>query len=90
MAIINRTLAEIDDSFSRYRISDALMQTYKLFWDDFSGWYLEIIKPAYTASRWTVRPTGIPCVSSKTLMKIIHPFMPFITEEIWQRLGERT
>ncbi len=87
-AIINRTLAEIDESFSRYRISDALMQTYKLFWDDFSGWYLEIIKPAY----------GKP-MDGKThrdslrifeaLMKIIHPFMPFITEEIWQRLGER-
>ena len=88
-AIINRTLAEIDDSFSRYRISDALMQTYKLFWDDFSGWYLEIIKPAYgkpmdgKTHRDSLR-------IFETLMKIIHPFMPFITEEIWQRLGERT
>lgn len=88
-AIINRTLAEIDDSFSRYRISDALMQTYKLFWDDFSGWYLEIIKPAYgkpmdgKTHRDSLRIFEI-------LTKIIHPFMPFITEEIWQRLGERT
>jgi valyl-tRNA synthetase len=87
-AIINRTLAEIDDSFSRYRISDALMQTYKLFWDDFSGWYLEIIKPAYKkpmdgkTHRDSLR-------IFEALMKIIHPFMPFITEEIWQKLGER-
>lgn len=85
---IGKTLADIEDCFVRYRISDALMQAYKLFWDDFSGWYLEIIKPAY----------GQP-VDSKThrgtleifeiLMKVIHPFMPFITEEIWQRLAER-
>ncbi len=85
---IDRTLSEIEENFVRYRISDALMQSYKLFWDDFSGWYLEIIKPAF----------GKP-VDGKThaetlaifeiLMKIIHPFMPFITEEIWQRLAER-
>lgn len=85
---IDRTLADIEDSFVRYRISDALMQAYKLFWDDFSGWYLEIIKP----------PFGQP-MDGKThrdslaifgdLMKILHPFMPFITEEIWQRLAER-
>jgi valyl-tRNA synthetase len=88
-AIINRTLAEIDDSFSRYRISDALMQTYKLFWDDFSGWYLEIIKPAYGKPRDGRTHRESLCIF-ETLMKIIHPFMPFITEEIWQRLGERT
>jgi valyl-tRNA synthetase len=85
---IDRALADIEDSFVRYRISDALMQAYKLFWDDFSGWYLEIIKPAF----------GKP-VDSKThketleifeiLMKVIHPFMPFITEEIWQGLAQR-
>jgi valyl-tRNA synthetase len=85
---IDRVLAEIDDSFVRYRISDALMQAYKLFWDDFSGWYLEIIKPAYKEPMdgKTHRET---LEIFETLMKIIHPFMPFITEEIWQRLGER-
>jgi valyl-tRNA synthetase len=85
---VDRVLADIDDSFVRYRISDALMQAYKLFWDDFSGWYLEIIKPAYgqsmdaTTHRQTLEIFG-------TMMKILHPFMPFITEEIWQRLEER-
>jgi valyl-tRNA synthetase len=87
--IINRTLAEIDESFSRYRISDALMQAYKLFWDDFSGWYLEIIKPAYgkPVDGQTHRET---LNIFEKLMKILHPFMPFITEEIWQRLGKRS
>jgi valyl-tRNA synthetase len=85
---VDKVLADIDDSFVRYRISDALMQAYKLFWDDFSGWYLEIIKPAYgqpmdgTTHRQTLEIFG-------TMMKILHPFMPFITEEVWQRLEER-
>ncbi len=85
---INKALADIEDSFVRYRISDALMQSYKLFWDDFSGWFLEIIKPAFgkpvdiTTHRETL-------AIFETLMKIIHPFMPFITEEIWQKLAER-
>jgi valyl-tRNA synthetase len=85
---INKALADIDEHFMRYRISDALMLAYKLFWDDFSGWYLEIIKPPYgkpvdgTTHKETIEIFGI-------MMKIIHPFMPFITEEIWQRLAER-
>ncbi len=85
---IDKTLAEIEDNFVRYRISDALMQAYKLFWDDFSGWYLEIIKPAFgkpidgETRRETLAIFG-------DLMKILHPFMPFITEEIWQRLAVR-
>ena len=85
---IDKTLAEIEDNFVRYRISDALMQAYKLFWDDFSGWYLEIIKPAFgkpidgETHRETLAIFG-------DLMKILHPFMPFITEEIWQRLAAR-
>ncbi len=85
---IDKTLAEIEDNFVRYRISDALMQAYKLFWDDFSGWYLEIIKPAFgkpidgETHRETLTIFG-------DLMKILHPFMPFITEEIWQRLAAR-
>jgi valyl-tRNA synthetase len=86
--VINRTLGEIDDSFSRYRISDALMQTYKLFWDDFSGWYLEIIKPVY-GKDIDGRTHSETLRILETLMKVIHPFMPFITEEIWQRLDTR-
>lgn len=85
---IDKTLADIEDCFVRYRISDALMQAYKLFWDDFSGWYLEIIKPAFgkpidgVTHRETLEMFG-------DLIKILHPFMPFITEEIWQRLAVR-
>ncbi len=84
----NAALAEIEDNFSNYRISEALMVAYKLFWDDFSGWYLEMIKPAY----------GSPCDAAtmtatkkmfEQLMLLLHPFMPFVTEEIWQDLAER-
>ena len=86
--IVNRTLAEIDDNFKKYRISDALMQAYKLFWDEYSGWYLEIIKPEYQKpiDGKTFRST-LKILDS--LLKILHPFMPFITEEIWQLLEER-
>ena len=84
----NAALAEIEDNFTHYRISEALMVAYKLFWDDFSGWYLEMIKPAY----------GSPCDAAtmeatkkmfEELMLLLHPFMPFVTEEIWQDLAER-
>ena len=84
----NAALAEIEDNFNNYRISEALMVAYKLFWDDFSGWYLEMIKPAY----------GSPCDAAtmaatkqmlEKLMLLLHPFMPFVTEEIWQDLAER-
>ncbi len=85
---IDRTLSEIEENFVRYRISDALMQTYKLFWDDFSGWYLEIIKPAF-GKPIDGKTHSETLAIFETLMKIIHPFMPFITEEIWQRLADR-
>ncbi|MBE6212327.1 MAG: valine--tRNA ligase [Rikenellaceae bacterium] len=84
----NAALAEIEENFKNYRISEALMVAYKLFWDDFSGWYLEMIKPAY----------GSPCDAAtmaatkkmfEQLMLLLHPFMPFVTEEIWQDLAER-
>lgn len=88
-ATINKTLAEVDDNFSKYRISDALMQVYKLFWDDFSGWYLEIIKPEYKKPMDGLTHRATLDIFA-TLMKVIHPFMPFITEEIWQRLDERS
>ena len=84
----NAALVEIEENFKNYRISEALMVAYKLFWDDFSGWYLEMIKPAY----------GSPCDAAtmaatkqmfEQLMLVLHPFMPFVTEEIWQDLAER-
>jgi valyl-tRNA synthetase len=86
--IMKRSIHEIDLNFKRFRISEALMIIYKLFWDEFSGWYLEIIKPEY--QKPVDRPTFDSTVSIfEKLLKVIHPFMPFITEEIWQLLLER-
>jgi valyl-tRNA synthetase len=85
---LSKTLAEIDDLFFKYRLSEALMAVYKLFWDDFSSWYLEMIKPAYQQpiDKATYDATlGFFDV----LLKILHPFMPFITEELWQALQDR-
>ncbi|MDU1906641.1 MAG: valine--tRNA ligase [Dysgonomonas sp.] len=87
-ATLSKTVEELNDLFSKYKLSEALMMVYKLFWDEFSSWYLEMIKPAYQ------KP-----IDSKTyeatlgyfdsLLRILHPFMPFITEELWQALTER-
>ena len=87
-AKIHEVGAEIGDSFSKYRLSEALMSAFKLFTDEFSGWYLEMIKPAYQQpiDRKTLDAT---LEIFETLMKIIHPFMPFITEELFQALAER-
>jgi valyl-tRNA synthetase len=87
-AKIREVGAEIEDSFSKYRLSEALMAAFKLFTDEFSGWYLEMIKPAYQQpiDRKTLDAT---LDIFETLMKIIHPFMPFITEELWQAMAER-
>ena len=79
---------EVDDLFSKYRISEALMAVYRLFWDEFSSWYLEMVKPAYgspidkTTYEATLR-------FFDSLLKMLHPFMPFITEELWQHLYDR-
>jgi valyl-tRNA synthetase len=86
--ILKKGIGEIDSNFKKFRISEALMSVYKLFWDDFSGWYLEIVKPDYQKhiDRFTYDNTV--SVFDK-LLRIIHPFMPFITEEIWQLIEER-
>ena len=85
---LNKVLKTIDSHFSKYRISEALMVTYKLIWDDFCSWYLEIAKPAYQQP--VDKNTYEATVSFfEELMKILHPFMPFITEEIWHLLRER-
>lgn len=86
--ILNKSISEIDLNFRKFRISEALMITYKLFWDEFSGWFLEIIKPEYQKPIDSVTFDATLSVFDK-LMKLIHPFMPFITEEIWQLLLER-
>ena len=91
-AKLKQTNAEVDDLFKKYRISEALMAVYKLFWDEFSSWYLEMVKPAYINGE----PQPIDKQTyDKTLeffeilLKMLHPFMPFITEELWQHLYDR-
>ncbi len=87
-ARMNQVLAEIEDHFSKYRLSDALMAVYKLFWDDFAAWYLEIIKPGYQQpiDKTTFDAT---LVFFEKLLKVLHPFMPFITEELYHLARER-
>lgn len=86
--ILKKSISDIDSAFKKFRISEALMITYRLFWDEFSGWYLEIIKPEYKkpVDRLTYEST---IEVFDKLLKIIHPFMPFITEEIWQLIIDR-
>ncbi|MGY8924718.1 MAG: class I tRNA ligase family protein, partial [Flavobacteriales bacterium] len=88
-AKFQKTLVEIEDHFSKYRLSDALMTTYKLIWDDFCSWLLEMVKPAYEAPIDKKTYDAIVSILESNL-KILHPFMPFLTEEIWQILEKRT
>jgi len=87
-AKLNATYAEINDLYSKYRLNEALMAAFKLFTDEFSGWYLEMIKPAYQTpiDAETLRAT---LDIFDQLLHIIHPFMPFITEELWQHIADR-
>ena len=88
-AKLNQTLVEIEDHFSKYRISDALMAIYKLVWDDFCSWLLEIVKPAYQQPIDQVTFNAVIELFEENL-KLLHPFMPFLTEEVWQHIAERT
>ncbi len=85
---LQQTMEEMSDLFDKYRLSDALMLVYKLFWDEFSSWYLEMIKPGYQQpiDRKTYNET---LNFFDSLLRLLHPFMPFITEELWQALFER-
>ena len=83
-----QTAAEMDDLMSKYRISEALMSVYKLFWDEFASWYLEIIKPAYQQPIDAATYKATMELFEQQLM-LLHPFMPFITEELWQNVRER-
>ena len=87
-AKLRQTNAEIDDLFGKYRISEALMAVYRLFWDEFSSWYLEMVKPAYGSP---IDRASYDATLSffNQLLKMLHPFMPFITEELWQHLYDR-
>lgn len=84
----NQVLTELEDHFEKFRLSDALMGVYKLVWDDFCSWYLEMIKPGYQQpiDQATYDAT---IIFFERLMKLIHPFMPFISEEIWQNIKDR-
>ncbi len=85
---LSETIAEMNDLFSKYRLSEALMLLYKLFWDEFSSWYLELVKPAY--GQPIDKATYDATLSFfDDLLRLLHPFMPFITEELWQALYER-
>jgi valyl-tRNA synthetase len=85
---LNEALTQLEDHYSKFRMSDALMTAYKLTWDEFSSWYLEMIKPEY---QQPIDPETFEKTVGffETLMKILHPFMPFITEDVWHRLGSR-
>jgi len=87
-AKFQQTLIEIEDHFSKYRISDALMAIYKLIWDDFASWVLEIVKPAYQQPI-DVKTYKAVISAFENNLKILHPFMPFLTEEIWQYIEDR-
>ncbi|MES2411107.1 MAG: valine--tRNA ligase [Bacteroidota bacterium] len=88
-AKLQQTLIEIEDHFEKYRLSDALMAIYKLVWDDFCSWFLEMIKPAYQQP--IDRATFNKAIEMlEANLKLLHPFMPFLTEEIWQYIADRT
>jgi valyl-tRNA synthetase len=88
-AKFQQTLATIDDHFSKYRISDALMSTYKLIWDDFCSWLLEIVKPAYNTGIDRETYAKVRVLFEDNL-RLLHPFMPFLSEELWHALKSRT
>ncbi|WP_452222928.1 valine--tRNA ligase [Lacinutrix chionoecetis] len=85
----SETLLEIEDHFGKYRLSDALMSIYKLIYDDFCGWLLEIVKPAYQQPIDATTYNKVMAIFENNL-KILHPFMPFLTEDIWQYIAERS
>ncbi|MBR1543777.1 MAG: valine--tRNA ligase [Muribaculaceae bacterium] len=87
-SVLNSTLAEVKDLFGKFRLNEALMAVYRLFWEEFSAWYLEIVKPAYQQpiDKATMEAT---LEFFDILLRLLHPFMPFITEELWQHISER-
>ena len=87
-ARFNQVLAEVEDHFTKYRLSDALMAVYKLIWDDFCSWLLEVIKPAYQKPIDKKSYDAVIRLFEQNL-KLLHPFMPFLTEEVWQHIAER-
>ncbi|HBS11696.1 MAG TPA: valine--tRNA ligase [Flavobacteriaceae bacterium] len=87
-AKFQEAFAEIEDHFSKYRLSDALMTTYKLIWDDFCSWLLEMVKPAYQQPI-DKQTFDAVIIIFENILKVLHPFMPFLTEEIWHQISDR-
>ena len=87
-SLLSRTIETVEDHYSKLRISDALMAIYKLFWDDYCSWYLELVKPAW-GSAVDGATYDATCNFFEKLLKLIHPIMPFITEELWHATSER-
>ena len=87
-AKLRQSAAEIADLYSKYRLSEALMEVYHLFWDEFSSWFLEMVKPAYGSPIDAATYEAV-LEAFNHLLHLLHPFMPFITEELWQHLAER-
>jgi len=85
---LNQSIAEINNLMAKFRISEALKEVYRLFWDEYSSWYLEMVKPSYGAP---IDPVTFKATKEyfDTLLRLLHPFMPFITEELWQHIAER-
>ncbi|MCX7863174.1 MAG: valine--tRNA ligase [Bacteroidales bacterium] len=86
--ILNKTIINVKEDFEKYRLSEALMEIYKLFWDDFASWYLEIIKPPY-GEKIDKTTYSVTLNYFDALLRLLHPFMPFITEELWHQLSHR-
>ncbi len=87
-SVLDATLAEVKDLFTKFRLNEALMAIYRLFWEEFSAWYLEIVKPAYQQPI-DAKTMDATLYFFDTLLRLLHPFMPFITEELWQHISER-
>ena len=86
---LDYTIEQLNDHFDKFRLSEALMTVYRLFWDEFSSWFLEIVKPAYQTP-CDKRTYDATIEVFEKMLKVLHPFMPFITEEIWQTIDQRT
>lgn len=86
--VLNKGIIQLNDDFEKYRISEALMNVYKLFWDEFSSWFLEMVKPAYQQPVDAITYEAVLTIFEK-MLSVLHPFMPFITEELWQCIRDR-
>lgn len=86
--MLNREIAQVDDDFTKYRLSEALMNVYKLFWDEFSSWFLEMVKPGYQQPIDLKTYNAVLEIFEK-MLALLHPFMPFISEELWQLISKR-